>query len=239
MAAMCPAWMSTLDRCIELEQIVRAKIERLQALQKEHMTPRFTTSEAEGTELAAIEKQSKDISKLVKELDRMIETGIRPTGVTNPDEMLAASNVQKHLAARLNSLINDFKDGQTLFAEQLKRREEKTKKFKHLGTPEVQQRLEKEEKIAGYQEMGYSQVEIHELLAMEAQAHETNREAQEILASVKELYELFSDMRNLIVEQGTVLDRIDYNVDQASIKIKAGLGQLRKAREEQKKCAVS
>ena len=37
--------------------------------------------------------------------------------------------------------------------------------------------------------------------------YSVNNEVKEILASVMELHEMFSDLKNLIVDQGTVLDR--------------------------------
>lgn len=240
MAAMCPPWMGVFDRCVDLEKTIRAKSERLRADQRDHLAPRFTAADTEADERAAIERRGKEISKLIKELDRMVETGIKPAAAGASDEALAAQNVQRHLAVRLGAVITDFKDTQTLFAEQIRRRDEKARKFQTLGAaPEVQERLQREEKSAGYMEMGYSQVEITELLAMEAVAKDQNKEAQDILASVMELHEMFQDLRNLVVEQGSVLDRIDYNVTQASIKITKGLGELKEARVEQKKCVVS
>lgn len=40
-----------------------------------------------------------------------------------------------------------------------------------------------------------------------------DRELQEILASIVELNELFKEFSQLVVEQGTLLDRIDYNLE--------------------------
>ena len=63
-------------------------------------------------------------------------------------------------------------------------------------------------------------------------------EVQDIVQSIQELHEMFEDMRTLIVEQGTMLDRIDYNVEQARNFTAKGTQKLREARVQQSKCAI-
>ena len=43
-----------------------------------------------------------------------------------------------------------------------------------------------------------------------------------LLNSVNDLAEIFKDMQNLVMEQGSILDRIDYNIDIASTNITSG-----------------
>ena len=236
-----PHWVGCLERCRDLEATIRSRIERLHTEQHKSFSHKFSMDEDEEKEAArkAIDKQSSEIAKLLKELERMVKTGVKPSAEANPDEQRAALGCQKHLVTNLNVLVNSFKDGQTLYAEQVKRHDAKAKKFQNLGTTEVQERLEREDRIAEYMEMGYSQVEIQELLTLDQQAQEQNNEVQAILASVKELHEMFTEMNDLIMEQGTVLDRIDYNLTSAVKKLDKGNEQLKKAREHQKKCTLS
>ena len=42
-----------------------------------------------------------------------------------------------------------------------------------------------------------------------------SKEISNIAKSIKELAVLFKDLSVLVVEQGTILDRIDYNVNEA------------------------
>uniref|UniRef100_A0A9L0S9U5 Syntaxin 16 n=1 Tax=Equus caballus TaxID=9796 RepID=A0A9L0S9U5_HORSE len=64
---------------------------------------------------------------------------------------------------------------------------------------------------------------------------EREREIRQIVQSISDLNEIFRDLGAMIVEQGTVLDRIDYNVEQSCIKTEDGLKQLHKAEQYQKK----
>ena len=46
--------------------------------------------------------------------------------------------------------------------------------------------------------------------------------------------QIFKDLNQLVIEQGTMVDRIDYNMDQAVTKVKEGLQQVVKAEEYKK-----
>ena len=59
-----------------------------------------------------------------------------------------------------------------------------------------------------------------------------------LLSSVNELAQIFKELQVLIMEQGTILDRIDYNIENASTSVKEGHKNLIKADEAMKKsCA--
>jgi syntaxin 16 len=57
----------------------------------------------------------------------------------------------------------------------------------------------------------------------------------DLLNSMNNLTSTFRDLKNLVMEQGTVLDRIDYNIDIAAINTSKGKQHLMKASELQKK----
>ena len=54
-----------------------------------------------------------------------------------------------------------------------------------------------------------------------------------LLKSVNELAQIFKDMQTLVMEQGTILDRIDYNIDISYENSKQGLKYIKKAEEHQ------
>ena len=59
-------------------------------------------------------------------------------------------------------------------------------------------------------------------------------ELSRLLNSVNDLSSIFKDMQNLVMEQGSILDRIDYNIDMASINVVKGKNSLIKANEYHK-----
>lgn len=64
-----------------------------------------------------------------------------------------------------------------------------------------------------------------------------NRYAEivKIAQSINELSSLFKELNVLIIEQGSILDRIDYNIEQTVVKVQQGTKELEKADEYSKK----
>jgi syntaxin 16 len=60
-------------------------------------------------------------------------------------------------------------------------------------------------------------------------------EIGELLKSMNNLASTFKDLKSLVMEQGTILDRIDYNIDEAAINTSKGKQHLMRASELQKK----
>ena len=61
-----------------------------------------------------------------------------------------------------------------------------------------------------------------------------DKEIQELTNSIKELAVLFKELSTLVIEQGTIIDRIDYNIETALESTKKGKVHLVRAREAQK-----
>lgn len=247
-----PPWIRALQSFATLEATVEQRMAALSERQQEFFAPRFLGgSAARGFGMnddgddddtlfqAELDQAAHDIQKLLKELERMVLSGVRPADANNADECCAAQNVQKHLTSRLTKLMGTFRDGQQWFVDQLKKRKDKVKKFQRFAQDEqVHDRLKEEEKIATYMELGYTQADIQELLVEERRQQEVCDEVQNILESIKELQEMFKDLSSMVVEQGTVLDRVDYNIMKSSENINKGLDELKKAREHQKRCSI-
>uniref|UniRef100_A0A182SI87 t-SNARE coiled-coil homology domain-containing protein n=1 Tax=Anopheles maculatus TaxID=74869 RepID=A0A182SI87_9DIPT len=53
--------------------------------------------------------------------------------------------------------------------------------------------------------------------------------------SITDLNVIFKDISKLIQEQGTILDRIDYNIESAQVRVSDGLSQLQKSESYQRK----
>lgn len=62
-----------------------------------------------------------------------------------------------------------------------------------------------------------------------------DNELSHLLNNVNELATIFKDIQTLVMEQGSILDRIDYNIDEASIHTSKGKQHLMNASELQKK----
>jgi syntaxin 16 len=61
-----------------------------------------------------------------------------------------------------------------------------------------------------------------------------DQEIQNIAKSIEELAQIFKELAVLVIDQGTLLDRIDYNMEAAVEHVKGGVEQLHQAEEHQK-----
>ena len=62
-----------------------------------------------------------------------------------------------------------------------------------------------------------------------------DNELNNLLNSVNDLAEIFKDMQSLVMEQGSILDRIDYNIDIASSNVTTGKKSIIRANDYHKK----
>ncbi len=64
--------------------------------------------------------------------------------------------------------------------------------------------------------------------------NQRDEEIVRIAKSIEELAAIFKELAVLVIDQGTILDRIDFNMESAVDNAKEGIKQLEKAEEHQK-----
>ena len=121
-----------------------------------------------------------------------------------------------NLTTLFNEFTRHFKYNQEIYI----------KKYKELGGGEELEKTYNNEK----QNENY-------LLKTEKSNHLQRRDTElgELINSMTNLASTFNDLKNLVMEQGTILDRIVYHIDQASIYTSKGKKHLMNASELQKK----
>lgn len=55
---------------------------------------------------------------------------------------------------------------------------------------------------------------------------ERNRELTEIAKSIGQLAELFKDLGALVIDQGTLLDSVEYNIEQTAVEMQSAVKEL-------------
>ncbi|KAH8396496.1 hypothetical protein KR222_011502 [Zaprionus bogoriensis] len=66
-------------------------------------------------------------------------------------------------------------------------------------------------------------------------AQHREAEVTKIVKSIYDLNDIFKDLGHMVHEQGTIMDRIDYNVEQTQTRVSEGLRQLQRAEMYQRK----
>lgn len=74
-----------------------------------------------------------------------------------------------------------------------------------------------------------AQHSIHADSSLTAEISQRDTEIQHIAQSITDLADLFKDLSSLVIDQGTLLDRIDWNVEQMGTDIKGAVEELKTA----------
>lgn len=83
--------------------------------------------------------------------------------------------------------------------------------------------------IASFQlsdKQSQSQLAVQASRNTDVDIDQRTNELTQIASSISELAELFRDLGNMVVEQGTVLDSVEYNVQQTAAHAKGAVEEL-------------
>merc|ERR1712032_426359 len=69
---------------------------------------------------------------------------------------------------------------------------------------------------------------------LQAEISSRDKEISSIAKNIEELGTIFKELAVLVIDQGTILDRIDYNMEAVVEHTKTGIKQLEKAEKSQK-----
>lgn len=139
-------------------------------------------------------------------------------------ELRVRNNVQRGLATKLHDLSRAFQSMQKQYIASVQRVQASGSISALLGGGAA----------AADRDEGFTDEQMHELATAEEDVDERMREIQRIAKSVEELADLFKELSVMIVDQGTLLDRIDHNMEQAVQATQQGVKELKKAEEYQK-----
>merc|ERR1712142_788374 len=138
-------------------------------------------------------------------------------------EYIIMENISSLMATNLANLTSEYSKLKNLFEKQTRR--------KCIGENELA--VMEEINLDGGGEPTLNQIRQREQMNRQIETRENA-----ITNVTKEIYELnrlFKDVAAMVVEQGTVLDRIDHNIDLTAERVEKGHDEVQKARSHQKK----
>ncbi|PAV18698.1 t-SNARE [Pyrrhoderma noxium] len=244
-----PPWVDVSDQVQDILATTQTKISTLDKLHAKHVLPGFADRSLEERE---IESRTTDITRDFRRCQSLIQgisasknthafppkKGQRPTR----HEELAAQNVQRALAAKVQELSATFRKKQRVYLETLQGHAIKNQDLlvasgavqPAIGGSEAMTELYEDVKIASRgqnTQLLYDQ-ELEEVPDVDLQ--QRDREITEIARSIGQLAELFKEMSALVIDQGTVLDSIEYNIEQTAVEMHDAVKELKMAEGYQK-----
>ncbi|KAI3618891.1 syntaxin-like t-snare protein tlg2 [Moniliophthora roreri] len=227
-----PKWVDISDQVHLVLADTQAKITALEKLHTKHVLPGFTDRTREEQE---IEAMTTDITKDFRQCQSLIQ---RITPTTHPfppshsdaskSEAQAAKNVQRGLAAKVQDLSATFRKKQRIYMEKLQGHAIKNQDLLiasgtvslrgSAGMSAVDDDVEAATHTQS-QSLSLSQADSLDL-------QNRDREITEIAKSIASLAELFKDLSTLVIDQGTLLDSIEYNIEQTAVQMGEAVKEL-------------
>lgn len=235
-----PLWVEKMDDVRSIEKKIEEQMEHLEKLRKSHLKVEFSSTRDEGQEEAAIDHAQdvidslfKQGEKTIKELDVAYMKDL-PDGGTDA-ELNILRNVKMCLVNEINQVSKVYRESQRRYMMDIKKQQAVSQRWAGGDRQKVvEQQLENDALMDQYLQKGMTQDQIETIMLNQQMADDRVKEFERIYTSIKSLHEMFKDMNALVIEQGAVLDRIDYNMTITHTRVQKARTELQKAAEYQK-----
>ena len=226
-----PGWVKHVDAVEQSLLTIQAQMNDLQALHSQRVGSVFgkNLDNMEGR----IDKMTNAITDEFRVAERHLQAvGKQAAAATTADEATVGANVQRSLAKRLQELSVNFRQSQRKYLAEVQAQKTGKVPEPYLGLLDGGSGSNG----AGGTESGEffttQQMAVVDDLTQAVQSRDA--EIVQIAKSIEELSSIFKELAVLVIDQGTILDRIDYNMEAVVEHTKTGIKQLEKAERAQK-----
>eukprot|EP00297_Palpitomonas_bilix_P011677 CAMPEP_0113886922 /NCGR_PEP_ID=MMETSP0780_2-20120614/11875_1 /TAXON_ID=652834 /ORGANISM="Palpitomonas bilix" /LENGTH=335 /DNA_ID=CAMNT_0000875293 /DNA_START=171 /DNA_END=1178 /DNA_ORIENTATION=+ /assembly_acc=CAM_ASM_000599 len=215
-----PRWVDLVERGKTLLTQVDKELDKLARLQRQSL--RVAIGRDEKKKDMTIEVVSQDIAHILTDLEQLVEKlpSLGPAG-SKP-----VVNAQRGLAAQLQSRSDRLRQLQREF---LMRKRQQVISFSTEEGGSIIGGDSMGAGAGGTRKFDFATGMMAETISDEVNAAERERELKEVEKTIEELSRLFKSLSNIVIEQGTLVDRIDYNVESTVELTSAGLNELESA----------
>lgn len=232
MESMPPAWLDISSKVDQALGTIRTEMATLAALHKKNALPGFDDRTAQEREIDNLTfKITSSLHKcqgIAKQFEGM------SANESDPAVKKMAQNIRVSMAQKIQEVSSMFRKMQSSYLRKL-RKDVDMPTFRSqgpVGGVESDVHLS-EQTLQQTQSLLNTETDA----ALQQREQEINRIAQGIL----EVADIFKDLQNMVIDQGTILDRIDYNVESMSMNVKGADKELIKGSQYQKrtqKCKI-
>jgi len=223
--ALPPHWVDAVDDIKESIESTKKLIDRLHTAHKNRLLVRF--DDQEGVYDKTIDTLTRKITQQFREAERKLKRIALSRVDVSQSEANVRLNIQRSLAVQLQEMSMRFRKSQKEYLGRLKSQKSGGTLEGFLGADETS--AKSSISLGGVSDEQSMMFEL-----AESTADERDQEIQKIAKSIEELAHIFKELAVLVIDQGTVLDRIDYNMEQVVETTKKGMGELRKAEKYSK-----
>lgn len=216
-----PDWMMSVDDVNYDIATIKQKLGELATLHKQHLLPQISEDER-GDDEQKVEILTEYVTKMFQNARiKASRIGASTKNASNEDEDMRR-NIQSSLGTQLQELSVTFRKQQTDYLKKLRARAGKG------------QGVEINEGDDGTVDVSFSKAQVAEVDYQVDIVATREKEIRQIAKSINDLAAIFRDLATLVIEQGTILDRIDYNVEHVRKDVEDAVGELHGAEKAQK-----
>jgi len=231
-----PRWVDIQDEVSELLKDITKKSADLDRLHSKHVLPGFDDDRVKKQEEAAIEDITRDITrgfhecqKAIKRIEIMVRDARSSGGVNKGDEAMA-KNIQISLASRVQEVSAVFRKKQSSYLKKLRALEGMASPLERTFTsqnPYSDPSMLESEADKSFAQSALQQSAQKRLQNNDSAIAQREREINDIARGITELSDIFKDLQTMVIDQGTMLDRIDYNVERMAVDVKGADKELK------------
>ncbi|GAA5959607.1 hypothetical protein JCM21900_002954 [Sporobolomyces salmonicolor] len=244
-----PKWVDLQEKVDEIVERLRPKIAQLGKLHSKHLLPGFkdrTTEEREIEALAiSITSDFRTCQAHIRKIAEQSKSLLaqRPTDPVDAEskrlELIMAANVQTALATKVQELSTTFRKKQSEYLRLLKGNEARASALQSRSAEDPLASLAEDEQysrsVLSPTTASLAQQQLFSPSTSTSAVDRRDAEIHAIAQSITDLADLFKDLSSLVLDQGTLLDRIDYNVEQMSTEVKGAVEELKTATRYQRR----
>ncbi|KAI9659412.1 MAG: hypothetical protein M1821_001670 [Bathelium mastoideum] len=242
-----PRWLDIQDQVTDLLGNIAQQMKRLEQLHQKHVLPGFDDEEVKKREERDIEKLTQEVTrgfqscqKAIQRIDPMVRDSAQQGSISRGEETMA-KNLKISLASRVGEVSALFRKKQSAYLKKLRNLGGMASPLERSSTP-VQNPYTDPSLMESDADRSFSQ---STLLQTAQKKRHTNvhdsmiaqreREIEDIAQGIIELANIFQELQTMVIDQGSMLDRIDYNVERMATDVKAADKELTVATGYQKR----
>ncbi|PQP94559.1 syntaxin-41 [Prunus yedoensis var. nudiflora] len=220
-----PAWVDLSEEIAVNVQRARVKMAELNKAHAKALMPSFGDGKEDQR---LIEGLTQEITSLIRKSEKRLQ---RLSAAGPSEDSNVRKNVQRSLATDLQNLSMELRKKQSTYLKRLRQQAEgQDGDDLEMNLNGNRSRMDGDD----LDDMMFNERQMANLKKSEAFTAEREREIQQVVESVNELAQIMKDLSVLVIDQGTIVDRIDYNIQNVASTVEDGLKQLQKAEKTQK-----
>ncbi|KAH7141184.1 t-SNARE [Dactylonectria estremocensis] len=242
-----PRWADVSDEITDLLANIATKSQSLEKLHQKHVLPGFNDDDAKRAEETQIESLTQDITKgfhachrCIQQVEQMVRES-KETGTISRAEETLAKNIQISLATRVQEASASFRKKQSAYLKKLRGMGGLASPTPGPSTPlpgssYFDPSLQESDADRSFSQSTLQAASQQRMLhSNDAAIAHREQEIEDIAQGIIDLSDLFRDLQTMVIDQGTMLDRIDYNVERMNTDVKEAEKELKVASGYQRK----